>query len=216
MNNNDKIIVDTVNTLIDKYESLKVCKESIIESIKFIVDSYNKDGKVMVCGNGGSAADSLHIVGELVKSFKKKRPLYNDFIENISSICIESDYIISNLEGSLPAISLVNEVSLLTAYATDKAPDLSFAQQVYGQGKKNDILIAISTSGNSANVLYAAEVAKAKNIKVIGLTGGNGGKLSSLADISICVPESEVYRIQELHLPVYHCICLALENVFWQ
>lgn len=214
--NIDRIIVNDVTNLIKRYPDLNVCEEYIIMAIKTIVESYKRKCKVMICGNGGSAADSLHIVGELVKSFNKKRELDNEFVVNIKEISENYKYIINNLEGSMPAISLVNEVSLLTAYANDKASDLSFAQQVYGQGKEGDILIAISTSGNSSNVLYAAEVARAKGIKVIGLTGGTGGKLKDIADIVICVPKTEVYQIQELHLPIYHCICLAVENIFWK
>ena len=170
----------------------------------------------MICGNGGSASDSLHIVGELMKGFVLQRKLPSDLQNALREAAPNSaEYLIKNLQGALPAISLVSEVALSTAYANDKASDLAFAQQVLGQGRKGDILLAISTSGNSSNVLYAAQVAKALEISVVGLTGVGGGKLSDWSNVLIDVPEKETYKIQELHLPVYHAICLALEQEFF-
>ena len=168
----------------------------------------------MVCGNGGSAADALHIVGELMKAFVCKRKLSEEWQKTFSKLP-DGKYISQNLQMAFPAISLVNEAGLLTAYANDVAPDMNFAQQVFGQGNAGDILIAISTSGNSENVLYAAEVAKAKSIQVIALTGQSGGKLREYADLLINVPETETFKVQELHLPVYHALCLAVEAEFY-
>lgn len=169
---------------------------------------------MLVCGNGGSAADALHIVGELMKAFVCPRKVTAAWQEKLSA-CPHSKYITENLQMALPAVSLVSEAGLLTAYANDVAPDMNFAQQVFGQGQAGDVLIAISTSGNSANVLYAAEVARAMGITVVALTGRSGGKLRELADVLINVPEDETFKIQELHLPVYHALCLAVEAEFY-
>ena len=169
----------------------------------------------MVCGNGGSAADSLHIVGELMKGFVKQKRLPPKMKEQLCHVSAHGEFLYRNLQGALPAISLVNEVSLQTAYANDVAPVLNFAQQVWGQGNEGDVLIGITTSGNSENVIYAAEVARAKGMKVVALTGRGGGKMKACSDVVIAVPENETYRVQELHLPIYHAICIALENAFF-
>lgn len=199
-----------------RYPQLKTCEKSICAAIEFMTDSFQNGNRLLICGNGGSASDSLHIVGELMKGFVLQRKLPNDLQSALRKATPNSaEYLIENLQGALPAISLVSEAALSTAYANDKAPDLAFAQQVLGQGRKGDVLLAISTSGNSANVLYAAQVAKALEISVVGLTGVGGGKLKSWADVLIDVPEKETYKIQELHLPVYHAICLALEQEFF-
>jgi len=188
----------------------------INESIKEIVDSYNRKNKLLICGNGGSAADSLHIVGELMKGFLLPRKLDEKKQSEIKEQFPDSaEYLINNLQRTLPAISLVSETALLTAYANDQAPDLSFAQQVLGHGKKGDVLIAISTSGNSKNVIYAAQIAKVQGMKIISLTGKSGGKLKEVSDILINVPSDETYIIQEYHLPIYHAICAAVENEFF-
>ncbi|MDR2590980.1 MAG: SIS domain-containing protein [Oscillospiraceae bacterium] len=195
-------------SLFERYPTLISIKEKIHSAFNKLVNCYEKDGKVLICGNGGSSADSLHIVGELMKSFNLPRKLTED--ERVFS-----DYLNENLQRTLPAISLVNNVSLITAYINDADSELIFAQQVFGYGKNVDVLIAISTTGNSANILYAAEVAKAKGLKVISLTGLCGGKLAPLSDIVINVPETETYKIQELHVPIYHALCLALEEHFF-
>lgn len=206
-----------VKELIMHYPELKVNQKEILEAIKIFENCYQNGNKLLVCGNGGSAADAVHIVGELMKSFVRKRELDTELKDAIKKSAGENaDYLLNNLQGALPAIALVNEISLMTAYANDVAADLSFAQQVLGYGKEGDILLAISTSGNSRNVIYACDVAKAKGIKVVALTGENGGKLADMADILINVPKKETYQIQELHLPVYHTICLALEDAFWK
>lgn len=194
-----------------RYPELKTLtiKKAVVE----IVECYKRQNKLLICGNGGSAADALHIVGELMKGFLLPRKIDKDKQERIKHLFPETaQYFIDNLQGALPAISLVNETSLLTAYANDQASDLSFAQQVLGHGVVGDILIAISTSGNSKNVIYAAQTAKVQGMKVISLTGDNGGRLRELSDIIINVPSNETYIIQEYHLPVYHALCAAVEN----
>lgn len=198
-----------------RYPELSVIKDKVENAVEKIIEIYHSGNKIMVCGNGGSAADSLHIVGELMKAFVLPRTISDTIANKIKKSSDNAEYLVKNLQMALPAISLVNEVGLLTAYANDVAADLNFAQQVLGQGKPGDLLIAISTSGNSKNVIYAAEVAQALNINVIGLTGKNGGKLNKVSDILINVPEVETYKIQELHLPVYHTICLAIETEFF-
>lgn len=185
----------------------------ICEAAEELVLCYKRNNKLLVCGNGGSAADSLHIVGELMKGFLLPRKIDAEKQDAIKRLFPQTaDYLIDNLQGALPAISLVNESSLITAYANDMAPDLAFAQQVLGHGNKGDILIAISTSGNSKNVLYAAQIAKVQGVRVISLTGRSGGNLKELSDILINVPADETFMIQEYHLPVYHAVCAAVEN----
>lgn len=202
--------------LVRRYPALAVCEADLEQAAEMMIACYRQGGKVLVCGNGGSAADSLHIVGELMKGFILPRKLKPELQEKLRSTCPEmAEYCIANLQGALPAISLVNEVGLTTAYANDQAPDLGFAQQVLGQGKEGDVLFAISTSGNSANVLYAAGVAKALGIKVIGLAGQTGGKMVQWCDVCIKVPSRVTFKIQEYHLPVYHALCLCLEEEFF-
>ena len=178
--------------------------------------SYAAGRKLLVCGNGGSASDSEHIVGELMKEFKLKRKVYSDHAAALMEIDPELGKVLAeNLQGALPAISLTGHSSLQTAFMNDAVPELVFAQQVNGYGKPGDVFLGISTSGNSKNVLYAAVNAKAKGMKVIGLTGAKENKLEKLADVCIHVPETETYKIQELHLPVYHTLCMMLENLFF-
>lgn len=194
-----------------RYPLLKT--DMIEESINMIVDCYKKENKLLVCGNGGSASDALHIVGELMKGFLLKRRLDSKKQDKIKELFPDNaEYFIDNLQGALPAISLVSESALLTAFSNDQSSDLCFAQQVLGHGNQGDILIAISTSGNSKNVLYAAQIAKIQGMKIISLTGNNGGKLRNISDITINVPSDETFIIQEYHLPVYHAICASVEN----
>lgn len=205
-----------LNKLIERYPELESCYNSINSSIIEISNCYKNNGKLLVCGNGGSASDSQHIVGELMKGFVLPRKISREIQDEIIKLYPENaDYFIENLQGALNAISLVGETALTTAYANDKAPDLSFAQQVLGYGNKGDVLLAISTSGNSKNIIYAAQIAKVSGMKVISLTGKGGGKLKELSDVLINVPVDETYIIQEYHLPVYHALCLALENEFY-
>ena len=205
-----------IDTLIDRYPKLIVCKEDIIKAFELMLEAYNNKRKLLVCGNGGSASDSEHIVGELMKEFKLKRKVYADQAEAMKAIDPEMGTTLAeNLQGALPAICLTGHSSLTTAFMNDANADLVFAQQVNGYGKANDVFLGISTSGNSKNVCYAAITAKSKGLKSIGLTGAKESKLSKMSDCCIRVPETETYKIQELHLPVYHCLCLMLEEHFF-
>lgn len=207
---------EQLNLLIERYPKLEVCKEDIRKAYELLESAYQKGRKLLVCGNGGSASDSEHIVGELMKEFKLKRKVYSDHAAALKAIDPELGQVLAdNLQGALPAISLTGHSSLQTAYMNDAVPELVFAQQVNGYGKEGDVLLGISTSGNSKNVLYAAVNAKAKGLKVIGLTGSKENKLMKFADVCIRVPETETYKIQEYHLPVYHCLCLMLEEKFF-
>lgn len=205
-----------LNQLFGRYPALEACRQEIEAAYELLRGCFTAGGRLLVCGNGGSAADSLHIVGELMKGFALSRKLSADWEEKFKQVCPEmAPYLMENLQGALPAISLVSETALSTAYANDQAPDLSFAQQVLGQGKAGDVLLCISTSGNSTNVLYAAAVARAMELGVIGLAGQGGGRLKELSDVCICAPSRITYQIQEYHLPIYHALCLALEREFF-
>lgn len=193
-----------------------VAKDCIVEAYQILEESYTNDGKLLVAGNGGSAADAEHIVGELMKGFVNPRKLEAEYSDALITVNKELGRVLSeNLQGALPAIALDGHLALTTAYLNDCEPLLCFAQQVNGYGRKSDVFLGISTSGNSRNILYAATVAKAKGMKVIGLTGEKDSKLSEISDTCIQVPETETYKIQELHLPVYHCLCLMLEDTFF-
>lgn len=208
--------MSNLDLLIMRYPHLECCKGNIIIAFEFIRDCYRNGGKLLVCGNGGSAADAEHIVGELMKGFKKARHLASIEVEKLVEIdSLMGRTLADNLQGALPAIALDGHPALTTAYMNDCEPIICFAQQVYGYGCKNDVLFAISTSGNSRNVLYAVVAAKAKGMVVIGLTGENDSKLSAMSDVCIRVPSTETYQIQELHLPIYHCLCLMLEDYFF-
>lgn len=205
-----------LDTLIERYPILEACKEEIVSAYAVIEESYSAGGKLLVAGNGGSAADSEHIVGELMKEFKLKRKLPSKQAECLKRIDAGMGTILADhLQGALPAISLVGEPALSTAFMNDAVPELVFAQQVNGFGQAGDVFLGISTSGNSKNVLYAAVTAKSKELKVIGLTGQKENKLDKFSDVCIHVGETETYKVQELHLPVYHCLCLMLEDEFF-
>jgi len=205
-----------IDLLILRYPQLIVVKDCIVEAYQILEESYTNDGKLLVAGNGGSAADAEHIVGELMKGFVNPRRLEAEYSDALITVNKELGRVLSeNLQGALPAIALDGHLALTTAYMNDCEPLLCFAQQVNGYGKKSDVFLGISTSGNSKNILYAATVAKAKGMKVIGLTGEKDSKLSEISDTCIQVPETETYKIQELHLPVYHCLCLMLEDTFF-
>lgn len=205
-----------INLLVERYPSLAVCKDDINNAFEIMKQSYSNGGKLLVAGNGGSASDAEHIVGELMKSFKLPRILPKAYANTLKDVNDEyGEVLANNLQGALPAIALDGHFALTTAYMNDCEPLLCFAQQVNGFGNPGDVLLGISTSGNSKNVLYAATVAKAKDMKVIGLTGQKDSKLSALADITIQAPNTETYMIQELHLPIYHCLCLMLEDYFF-
>lgn len=205
-----------IDVLIERYPQLSCIVGDLYSSYKLIEDSYKKGGKLLIAGNGGSAADAEHIVGELMKGFKLPRKVDDTFAASLCQINEELGSVLAqNLQGALPAIALDGHPALSTAYMNDCEPLLCFAQQVNGYGKESDVFLGISTSGNSKNVLYAAVTARAKGMKVIGLTGAKDSKLEQMSDVCIKVPQTETYMIQELHLPVYHCLCLMLENEFF-
>ena len=211
--------VEKISELIARYPALEICRADLISAVEKICKSFRAGNKLLVCGNGGSAADSLHIVGELMKGFNLPRKI-EDFNKNFCERAEkffpdDINYFKKNLQCALPAISLVGETALTTAVANDNAADLIFAQQVFGLGKRGDILFAISTSGNSENVLYAAKVAKVLELEIISLTGKGGGKLKNISDVTICAPATETFKIQELHLPIYHAVCMAAEIEFF-
>lgn len=205
-----------IELLIERYLELKSIKNQIAEAYCVLEESYKNSGKLLVAGNGGSAADAEHIVGELMKSFKLPRKPHADFADKLIKENEELGAVLAeNLQGALPAIALDGHLALSTAYMNDCEPLLCFAQQVNGYGKEGDVFLGISTSGNSKNVLYAATTAHAKGMKVIGLTGAKDSKLEQMSDVCIKVPQTETYMIQEMHLPVYHCLCLMLEDEFF-
>lgn len=212
----EKRLEKHIDLLIERYPLLAECRGDLINAYLLMEESYINGGKLLVAGNGGSAADSEHIVGELMKGFKLPRHLSSEMCEKLMTVDAEMGEVLGkNLQGALPAIALDGHPALTTAYMNDVEPLLCFAQQVNGFGCEGDIFLGISTSGNSKNVLYAAVIAKAKGLKVIGLTGHKENKLEKLADVTVKVPETETYMIQELHLPVYHCWCLMLEDKFF-
>ena len=212
----DEKIMSHIDFLIERYPVLQSCKEDILKAYFLLEEAYRTEHKLLVVGNGGSAADSEHIVGELMKGFKLPRKLD----ENLKERLLREDeklgsILAEKLQGTLPAIALDGHLALSTAYMNDCEPLLGFAQQVNGYGKTGDVFLGISTSGNSKNIIYAAITAHAKELKVIGLTGERKSRLSDIADVCIKVPRTEAYMVQELHLPVYHCLCLMLEDRFF-
>lgn len=205
-----------LDELTERYPLLIPQKDTIRRAAESLIDCYRNSGKVLVCGNGGSCSDSDHIVGELMKGFEKKRLPGQDMKSRLLSVDSERGaYLAEKLQQALPAISLTAHHALITAVANDNGADLIFAQQIMGYGNEGDLLIAITTSGNSRNVIDAAITAKAKGMTVIGLTGGSGGKLASLCDILISVPGKSTAQVQELHLPVYHTLCQLIESHFF-
>lgn len=205
-----------VDFLVERYPKLETTRQEIIDAYLLMEECYKHDGKLLIAGNGGSAADSEHIAGELMKRFKTPRPVPAEFGEKLKEIDpVRGEGLAKNLEMGLMAIPLVAHEALTTAYINDVDGLGVFAQQLYGFGRPGDVFLGISTSGNSKNVMSATVVARALGIKVIGLTGEKGGELAQIADVAIKVPETETYMIQELHLPIYHCLCLMLEDKFF-
>lgn len=205
-----------LNKLLNRYPQLAKCQDELKKATAAMIDCYKNGGKILLCGNGGSCADCDHIVGELMKGFLKKRPLSTEKkaqMTNLSPLLDEET--LSKLQGGLPAISLPSLTALNSAFCNDVDPELIYAQSVMAMGKTGDVLIAISTSGNAKNVFAAAKVAKGLGLTVIGLTGKGGGNLSEISDICIRVPETETFKVQELHLPVYHYLCAATEEEFF-
>ena len=208
--------MDHLALLINRYPVLEPVKEAIFQAYCLLEKCYEGGGKLLIGGNGGSSADSEHIVGELMKGFCKKRQVPEAFAGKLMEADKErGKYLAEKLQQGLPAIALTGHTALSTAYLNDVDGLLTIAQQLYGYGKKGDVFLGISTSGNSENILYAAAAARAMEIPVIALTGKDGGRLAEAADVAIIVPEQETYRIQELHLPVYHALCLVLEVRFF-
>ena len=202
--------------LLERYPALTPVATDIVDAYLLLADCYRAGGKLLIAGNGGSAADAEHIVGELMKSFCLPRPVSAELKEALLAVDpTMGEVLAKNLQGALPAIALDGHFALSTAFLNDCEPTLTFAQQVNGYGAAGDVLLGISTSGNSKNVLYAATVAKAKGMRVIGLTGERESRLSQLADATVRVPQRETYMVQELHLPIYHCLCLMLEDTFF-
>ncbi len=205
-----------LDNLLAKYPELSDCKGDVMAAFEMMRDSYRGGGKVLICGNGGSASDSEHIVGELMKGFMSRRPIPETMRSRlIEQFPDDGAYLADHLQGALPAISLVSHTALMTAYANDVAADMVFAQQVYGYGAKGDVLIGISTSGNSVNVIRALQVARAVGMRTIGLTGRSGGKMKGLCDVTIRVPWESTPDVQERHLPIYHALCIMLEEEFF-
>ncbi len=205
-----------LSDLTERYPILESIQDDIEAAYEIMAESYRNGGKLLIAGNGGSASDSEHIVGELMKTFVSPRPIPEDMKEAlIAADPRRGEVLAESLEGALRAIALTSHQSLSSAFANDVDGTLSYAQQVYGYGDPGDVFLGISTSGNAKNVMYAAVTARAKGLKVIGLTGKDGGNLAKFADVAIIVPEYETYKIQELHLPIYHELCLMLEQEFW-
>lgn len=202
--------------LIRRYPILDCCRKQIELSYEILVDCLEAGGSVFVAGNGGSAADSDHIVGELQKGFILRRPLSETDKNTLLELDGENGrYLADHLQYGLPAFSLMSQSALSSAVTNDLGGDLGPSQSLMALGRENDVFIGISTSGNSRNIALACQVAALKNIHVIGMTGKNGGKLGNISEVCIMVPETETYKVQELHLPVYHTLCMMLEKHFF-
>ncbi len=205
-----------IDLLVERCPKLEAVRQEIIDAYLLMEESYENGGKLLIAGNGGSAADSEHIAGELMKRFKILRPVSKEYAEKLKEVDpVRGAELSKNLECSLMAIPLVAHEALTTAYINDVDGLGVFAQQLFGYGRKGDVFLGISTSGNSKNIMNATVVARASGIKVVGLTGTKGGELAKVADVAVKAPETETYMIQELHLPIYHCWCLMLEDHFF-
>lgn len=205
-----------IEKLLSNYPELKVCASDIQAAFEILRIGFRNGGKLLICGNGGSAADAEHIVGELMKGYLLKRPVPEEMRARLASVVPqEGDYLAGHLQGALPAISLVSQSSLLSAIANDTAADMAYAQQVYGYGREGDVLLGLSTSGNARNVIHAMQVARALGLHTLALTGPTGGKLKPLCEVCICVPGDSTPAVQERHLPVYHTLCAMLEEEFF-
>ena len=200
------------NNMQERYPALAYCNDGVFKAYEILLTTTRANGKILVCGNGGSAADAEHIVGELMKGFRLKRPIENSEKDFLKREFPERGELLSKkLQGAIPALSLSSSISAITAIVNDTGGDFIFAQQVYGYCKKNDALLTISTSGNSLNCVYAAMVAKLKGCPVVALTGEDGGELAKISDAHINVPAKSTHQVQELHLPIYHALCAMLE-----
>lgn len=202
--------METLSELIKRYPLLASCESEIQQATDLIIKTFESGNRLYICGNGGSAADADHIVGELMKGFLKKRPLTAE-----QTASFDDKQLAHGLMQGLPAISLHSQSAFLTAFLNDEDPSLLYAQALYALGKKDDVLLAISTSGNSQNVINAAKTARAMGVKVISLVGAKECKLDKLSDITVHAEHTDTYRIQELHLPIYHYICAKVEDHFF-
>jgi D-sedoheptulose 7-phosphate isomerase len=206
-----------LDKLVNRFPELKYLENSVKAAAEVIIEAYEKGGKLLICGNGGSAADSEHIVGELLKGFRKKRPLNLEIISKLKKLDFSWGNILAKkLQGGLPAISLTTHTAFLTAFINDVDPDLIFAQQVLVLGRKEDVLIALTTSGNSKNILYALYTAKALGMTSICFTEESGGKAKEICDILLNVPSNVTHEVQEYHLPIYHALCGIIEDYFFE
>ncbi|MBR6052131.1 MAG: SIS domain-containing protein [Clostridia bacterium] len=205
--------MDKLEELISRYPALSVCKSDIRSALEALVSSVRAGGTILLCGNGGSAADCEHIAGELLKGFLSRRKMSDCTAAKFRSALGDgaSEYV-EKLQGGIPAVSLPSQAGVLTAYSNDVDAEFMYAQLVYAYAKENDVLVTISTSGNSHNCVRAAETAKALGIKTVALTGANESRLSQICDVTVRVPETETFKVQEYHLPVYHCLCAAMEE----
>jgi D-sedoheptulose 7-phosphate isomerase len=205
--------------LIKRYPALSACKEEIGKAFEIMKAGFESGGKLLAAGNGGSAADSAHIVGELMKGFVKKRPLAPALVQKLKEAGAGNpeyaEYLAVNIQQGLPAVDLTSQAALMTACINDIGGDIIYAQEVWGYGRPGDVFLGISTSGNAKNILYAMIAARAKGMKTVALSGGSGGAVKGYADAAVVVPEKETYKVQELHLPVYHALCLMLEEYFF-
>lgn len=198
--------------LFARYPALAVCRDDVGRAFDALLSAYRAGGKVLCCGNGGSASDCEHIVGELLKKFKKHRDISAGVAAALRAAGPDGVRLAEKLEGSLPAVSLVSQTGILTAFANDVGWDEAYAQQLLGLAKPGDVLVALSTSGNSTNCVLAATLARALGVKTIGLTGAKGGRFKDVCDVCVCVPADETFKVQEFHLPVYHALCAMLEE----
>ena len=198
--------------LFSRYPALEACRADVLAAFEAMAAAYRAGGKALCCGNGGSASDCEHIVGELLKKFKRHRDMPAGLKARLAAAGPDGARLAEKLEGSLPAVSLVSQSGILTAFANDVGWDEAFAQQLLGLAKPGDVLVALSTSGNSRNCVLAATLARALDVRTIALVGESGGRLGELCDVAIRVPAQETYQVQEFHLPVYHAICAMLEE----
>lgn len=208
--------MSNLKILIERYPALAACENEIKRATDALIASYEGRGKLLLCGNGGSCADCDHIVGELMKGFLKKRPISDFEKKKLNERYPLKNDVLERLQRGLPAVSLPSISALNSAFNNDVDPALTYAQSTFALGCEGDVMLAISTSGNAINVCAAAEVARAIGMTVISLTGRSGGRLAAIADIAICVPETETYKVQELHLPVYHALCADVEQHFFE
>ena len=208
--------MDAVDELAQRRPDLTECLADVRRALEIIADCFRKGGKLLVCGNGGSAADSEHIVGELMKGYRRLRPLPEETRKRFEADWPEQGKTMADhLQGALPALSLVSQTALMTAFMNDVDPGMIFAQQVYGYGRPGDALLGLSTSGNSANVLNALRVARTLGLRTIGMTGKSGGDMPAVCEITIRAPYERTSDIQEAHFPIYHALCAGLEESFF-